>query len=84
MIPTVFDIFSDMCASSVCLVVVVIIAFIVFICAVLWRASGRKKVEVHTTTVEKSGRSGRYCPKCGREIPFDSKICPYCKKDFDE
>lgn len=25
----------------------------------------------------------RYCPDCGRSIPFDANICPYCKKDFD-
>lgn len=26
----------------------------------------------------------RYCPNCGRSIPFDAKICPYCKKDFEQ
>ena len=25
----------------------------------------------------------RFCPNCGREIPFDANICPYCKKDFE-
>jgi uncharacterized membrane protein len=24
----------------------------------------------------------RFCPKCGREIPFDSIVCPYCQHDF--
>lgn len=24
----------------------------------------------------------RSCPKCGREIPYDSIVCPYCKNDF--
>ena len=24
----------------------------------------------------------RYCLKCGREIPFDSVVCPYCQYDF--
>jgi uncharacterized membrane protein len=24
----------------------------------------------------------RYCPSCDRTIPFDARICPYCKKDF--
>ena len=23
--------------------------------------------------------STRRCPKCGREIPFDAKVCPYCQ-----
>jgi hypothetical protein len=26
--------------------------------------------------------SKRFCPKCGREIPFDSIVCPYCQYDF--
>jgi tetratricopeptide (TPR) repeat protein len=24
----------------------------------------------------------RFCPKCGREIPFVAIVCPYCKHDF--
>jgi predicted nucleic acid-binding Zn ribbon protein len=26
--------------------------------------------------------SGRICPNCGRPIPMDSQVCPYCGKDF--
>jgi len=26
----------------------------------------------------------RNCSKCGREIPTDECICPYCWKDFEE
>ncbi len=26
----------------------------------------------------------RRCPNCGRIIPFDAKICPYCSKKFEE
>ena len=25
----------------------------------------------------------RLCPNCGRTIPFDSKICPYCRRKFE-
>jgi hypothetical protein len=25
----------------------------------------------------------RYCTNCGRSIPFDAKICPYCGKHFE-
>lgn len=31
----------------------------------------------------KSVSSDRRCPNCGRPIPFDAKICPYCGKKFD-
>lgn len=26
----------------------------------------------------------RFCPNCGRRIPFDAKICPYCMKKFED
>ena len=26
----------------------------------------------------------RICPNCGRNIPFDAIMCPYCEKDFRE
>jgi len=25
----------------------------------------------------------RMCPNCGRSIPMDAKICPYCSKKFE-
>jgi uncharacterized membrane protein len=27
-------------------------------------------------------QTGRICPNCGRPIPMDSQVCPYCGKDF--
>jgi uncharacterized membrane protein len=27
-------------------------------------------------------QTGRTCPNCGRPIPMDSQVCPYCGKDF--
>ena len=24
----------------------------------------------------------RHCPKCGRGIPIDARMCPYCSKKF--
>ncbi len=26
----------------------------------------------------------RFCVNCGRSIPFDAVICPYCKHDFEK
>ena len=36
-----------------------------------------------TSTQEVSYHPQRYCPNCGRNIPFDAKICPYCGKNFE-
>ena len=27
-------------------------------------------------------KADRYCPACGRAIPFDARNCPYCDKKF--
>ncbi len=29
-------------------------------------------------------KKDRICPGCGRSIPFDAKVCPYCGKNFEE
>jgi uncharacterized membrane protein YhaH (DUF805 family) len=31
-----------------------------------------------------SEKKDRICPSCGRTIPFDAKVCPYCGKNFEE
>jgi MFS family permease len=36
--------------------------------------------QVSTST--QSTSTSRICPNCGRPIPFDANICPYCGKDF--
>jgi len=28
--------------------------------------------------------SDRRCPNCGRVIPIDARVCPYCGKKFEE
>ena len=28
------------------------------------------------------GQTGSVCPNCGRPIPMDAQVCPYCGKDF--
>ncbi|UCF11905.1 MAG: zinc ribbon domain-containing protein [Thermoplasmatales archaeon] len=31
----------------------------------------------------KSAEPDRICPNCGKAIPFDANICPYCSKKFE-
>ena len=37
----------------------------------------------YSVATKKETPKKRFCPNCGREIPFDSNICPYCKHDFE-
>ena len=34
----------------------------------------------HTT----SKHEERFCPNCGRVIPLDARMCPYCSKKFED
>ena len=43
-----------------------------------YRADKKEKQDIQPP------KQDRYCPSCGRSIPFDAKRCPYCSKDFDE
>lgn len=40
-------------------------------------------VKVSQTSGSYVNHSRRYCPNCGRAIPFDANICPYCGKKFE-
>ena len=33
---------------------------------------------------KKEASSERRCPNCGRIIPNDARVCPYCSKKFEE
>jgi len=35
----------------------------------------QKEIDLH---------SNRICPNCGRKIPFDAVLCPYCGKKFED
>ena len=37
----------------------------------------------HPELLSKKQRGKRRCPNCGRVIPFDSIVCPYCGKRFE-
>lgn len=72
-----------------------IIGFIFFILLIAYLLGGKKTVVhtyqsaptkppviIHKETPQEKSKSDRYCPSCGRVIPFDAKLCPYCGKKF--
>ena len=62
-----------------------IIGFIIFIfivLAILNTSKNTKKMVEAQSSQSSSRSSDRYCPECGRAIPFDAEICPYCGKQF--
>jgi len=39
---------------------------------------------MQTTHTNQTNTSDRRCPNCGRVIPMDANVCPYCGKKFEE
>ena len=50
---------------------------ILFILGLVALITGRDKPKPSTSKHEE-----RFCPNCGRVIPLDAKMCPYCGNDF--
>lgn len=66
----------------------VVLVFIGFILLLVGKFYG--KTAMRYTQVEMVGNKQEYkepdrrCIKCGRVIPFDARICPYCKHDYEQ
>ena len=57
-----------------------IVGFIIsIILTIVWLVT-RPPIGGEPTTVS----SDRRCPNCGRPIPTDARVCPYCAKKFDQ
>lgn len=71
------DPFTGMCCIAIVVIAIVIVVFYLLFFSAL---RGRKTIHVVQNGKKEPDRR---CPKCGRIIPFDSKICPYCKNEFE-
>jgi len=77
MLPDAFATGSAVCCLSLIILVVLVIVVIVLI--LKWIFSSRQTVVVQK---ENPPVNERYCTDCGRSIPMDAKLCPYCGKKF--
>ena len=68
--------YGDITGNTFCCFIV---PFILFILGLVVLLMGREKPVVNNTTMKDSDRR---CPNCGRVIPFDAQICPYCELTF--
>ena len=60
----------------------VIIGFIILLVGVFYARTSTYDVPRHIKIVDKKRNDDRRCPNCGRVIPLDARICPYCSKKF--
>ena len=63
------------------LIIVIITGIIGLIIWLIVRPPIGGKPQEHSHQHESSDRR---CPSCGRVIPDDARVCPYCGKNFDE
>jgi len=58
---------------------IIVIFGILLMCILFWLLY--KGINFITKTNKKPDRR---CPNCGKIIPFDAKLCPYCGKKFED
>ncbi|EMR75240.1 zinc-ribbon domain-containing protein [Thermoplasmatales archaeon SCGC AB-540-F20] len=61
-----------------------ILFFIGIIFLILGKYYAGTEVVYPTQVLVEDKRNDRRCPNCGRIIPFDAIICPYCSKKFED
>ena len=69
-----FFIWGDMCFPWIIISIVLVLAGIFD----YYRADKKEKQDMPPKKLD------RYCPNCGRGIPFDARTCPYCSKKFED
>ena len=66
-----------------CLIAILLVIVIIILIAMA--VAGTKKtivIEKKNASKPVSEEPDRRGPTCGRAIPFDAKLCPYCGKNF--
>ena len=63
-------------------IIIIIIAKIMEIIAFFTLPEKLPEISSTGTPTTTGQQPARVCPNCGRPIPMDSQICPYCGKDF--
>jgi len=58
-------------------ILIIIVSFIMMLYGVFTENKDKQKTEIKKS-------NDRFCPSCGRIIPFDANVCPYCGKKFEE
>jgi len=60
-----------------------LIGFIIFILGFVIPEE-KKEVQHYNRTQPTPATPSRYCPSCGRSIPFNASVCPYCGLKFQD
>ena len=63
--------------------IVAVLVLVILIIVIIIAVSGKKTVIIEQgSPAGATQKHDRYCPNCGRAIPFDANVCPYCGKQF--
>ena len=70
--------------SSVFLVIFIVCFFTIWILAIILAliadSNSKSFREDELKPLLRGYETGRMCPNCGRAIPMDARICPYCAR----
>ena len=73
-----YDYSSNSGAGDACCLVGGIFALLLLIVIIYYLSKPKK-----SDNKKSLSQNDRYCPNCGRGIPFNAKVCPYCGKQFE-
>jgi len=71
---------SNLNSNDLCGILGVIVTIVVIIIGLFIVFSDYKNKQVDK--IDKQQEASRYCPDCGRAIPFDAQFCPSCGRKF--
>lgn len=68
-------------AGTVCCAISCLIGIVLILIGGFYQRIAHQNVPTKVEVMG-SSKADRYCPNCGRAIPFDANVCPYCEKRF--
>ena len=82
MLLSVFFTIFTLGLGMICTGPLFLIGLIIFVVGFFISEETKKEIHHYNTTQPMSVSSNRRCPNCGRSIPFDANVCPYCGRNF--
>ena len=73
---------EEIFGEDACCIIGIIVFFIAVAIFYAFVIIDDKRAKAQKTLPQQSNQTSRFCTQCGKQIPIDAKICPYCGHNF--